>query len=57
MALYKKIPAKFPSELNPEIYQRFLDIYKRPDVRKTHLFEDRYENIYLDEQHIPNCNL
>lgn len=31
----------------------FLEHQGDTDVRKTHLFEGRYENIYLNEQHIP----
>ncbi|MBE9568195.1 MAG: 2OG-Fe(II) oxygenase [Proteobacteria bacterium] len=38
---------------NPVITQAFLECQRSPDVRKTHLFEGRYENIYLNEQHIP----
>ena len=39
--------------INTEIETGFLEQYQRDDIRKTHLFEGRYENIYLDENHIP----
>ena len=38
---------------NPVITEAFLECQQSSDVRKTHLFEGRYENIYLDENHIP----
>ena len=41
------------NNINAEIEAAFLDQYERDDIRKTHLFEGRYENIYLDENHIP----
>jgi hypothetical protein len=41
------------TQFNPEITEAFLKLYQLPDVHKTHLFEGRYENIYLNEQHIP----
>ena len=39
--------------INAGIEAAFLEKYQRDDIRKTHLFEGRYENIYLDESHIP----
>ena len=41
------------NNINAEIEAGFLEQYERDDIRKTHLFEGRYENIYLDENHIP----
>jgi len=40
-------------QLNPIIMDGFLRHYKDEDVKRTHLFNGRYENIYLDEHHIP----
>ncbi len=37
---------------NKKIVLNFLKNHTSPDVKKTHLFEGRYENIYLNEQHI-----
>ena len=42
--------------LNARIMAGFLENYQRNDVRKTHLFEGRYENIYLNTQHIPELS-
>jgi len=38
--------------INEKILNAFLGCYLQPKVIKTHLFEGRYENIYLNEQHI-----
>ncbi len=43
--------------LTPRIVDAFLRCHAAPDVRKTHLFGGRYENIYLDERHIPELAL
>ena len=53
MCIYKRIPSTNIRNVNPEIKTGFLTHYQRDGVRKTHLFENRYENIYLTEQHIP----
>ena len=39
--------------LNAEILVQFRNSHQLPDVKKTHRFEGRYENIYLGEDHIP----
>ena len=53
MVTYQKITSKNGAALNDVILQGFLNHYQRDDIRKTHLFGGRYENIYLTEQHIP----
>ena len=53
MPVFQKITSKIASRTNAEIQKGFLNQQNKDDVRKTHLFEDRYENIYLNEQHIP----
>ena len=53
MPVFKKITSKTSSHTNAEIVKEFLVQQNKNDVRKTHLFEGRYENIYLNEQHIP----
>ena len=60
MAIYQQYRSKLAgtspasdSNINTEIEAGFLEQYGRDDIRKTHLFEGRYENIYLDENHIP----
>lgn len=39
--------------LNAEILVQFLNSHRLPEVKKTHKFDGRYENIYLTEAHIP----
>ena len=41
------------AEYNEALLAAFLEQQDKPDIRKTHLFEGRYENIYLNEVHIP----
>lgn len=40
-------------QLNSDMFKRFLALYLQDDVKRTHLFNGRYENIYLNKQHIP----
>lgn len=42
--------------LNETLLAAFLKRQDDPDIRKTHLFEGRYENIYLNEEHIPELS-
>jgi len=44
---------KAPQALNETLLSGFLKWQDDDSVRKTHLFEGRYENIYLDQSHIP----
>ena len=53
MDIYQKISSQNATELNAGIEKGFLKHYQDTEIRKTHLFEGRYENIYLDERHIP----
>ena len=53
MSIFYKFTSSVTTRVNTEIFDGFLQHQDRPDVRKTHLFGGRYENIYLDEQHIP----
>lgn len=39
-------------QLNPVFSAGFFQHYQRDDVKRTHLFNSRYENTYLTEQHI-----
>jgi len=41
------------SALNKTLLSAFLRLQNETDIRKTHLFDGRYENIYLNEEHIP----
>ena len=40
------------AQLNPVLLEQFLENYQRDDVERTHLFNGRYENTYLNKQHI-----
>ena len=53
MPVFHKISSKIASHTNADIHKGFLVQQNKDGVRKTHLFGDRYENIYLNEQHIP----
>ena len=39
--------------MNPILIDGFYQYNQLPDVRRTHLFDGRYENIYIDNSHIP----
>lgn len=41
------------TNINDRIYQKFLEHAKEKNIKRTHYFNHRYENIYLDENHIP----
>lgn len=50
------LPARFrvgSDTLNRQLYEGFMQHCDAPGVKKTHLFHGRYENIYLDEHHVP----
>jgi hypothetical protein len=51
-SIFKALPT-LPHDFNKTLMLNFLERQDDADVRKTHLFEGRYENIYLNEQHIP----
>lgn len=56
MQIYQKSSLENAAEINPAIEAGFLNHQNDEDVRKTHLFGDRYENIYLNESHIPQIS-
>ena len=41
---------------NHLIFKQFEDHWQNENVLRTHLFDGRYENIYLNEQHIPELS-
>lgn len=41
------------NELNDQILDGFGRYKDQPEIKKTHLFADRYENIYIDREQIP----
>lgn len=48
-----KAHSSLPGNTNKILMRGFLSHYEDSDVRRTHLFNKRYENIYLNERHIP----
>lgn len=56
MPIYHRAPTKNALELNAKLLSGFLKHHTSDDIRKTHLFEGRYENVYLNEQHIPELS-
>ena len=53
MTIYQKITSKNVPNTNTAIETGFLKHHNDANIRKTHLFDERYENIYLNEKHIP----
>ena len=53
MQTYQKSLSNLPLDTNTAVLKSFLKQYRNDFIHKTHLFEGRYENIYLNEQHIP----
>lgn len=51
--MFKKITSTTHHQTNSEILKQFLVKQEMDNIRKTHLFDNRYENIYLNQQHIP----
>lgn len=57
MHIYHKVLSKHAARINTRLEAGFIDHQNDANVHKTHLFEGRYENIYLDEQHIPELKI
>jgi len=53
MTVHRKIACRSITDLNAQIIKKFLANQNNPEVKKSHLFEDRYENIYITERQIP----
>jgi quercetin dioxygenase-like cupin family protein len=48
-----KTQSLLASETNIAILNQFEKHWQDDDIKRTHLFNNRYENIYLNEAHIP----
>jgi len=48
-----KVGSDLLEELNETLLQGFLEHHNDSDVKRTHLFNERYENVYLSEDHLP----
>lgn len=47
-----KVHSTLPGNLNVALKTGFLNHYENIDVKRTHLFNGRYENIYITGKHI-----
>lgn len=50
---YRVIDSQFSPDFNDRLVRQFLAAENQPGVRKTHFFNGRFENIYLDEAQLP----
>jgi len=57
MSVHRKPAPHNIVNLNQDIVKKFNANQNNNDIRKTHLFEGRYENIYLSEQQIPELKI
>lgn len=57
MSIFQQITSSAAARMNSEILDGFVKQKDKADVRKTHLFGGRFENIYLDEKHIPQLKI
>lgn len=53
MTVHRKISSHTITDLNAQILKKFLANQNNAEVKKSHLFEGRYENIYITEHQIP----
>ena len=53
MTVHRKIASQTITDLNAQIIKKFLANQNNTEVKKSHLFEGRYENIYITEHQIP----
>jgi hypothetical protein len=52
-----KIRSNLSESFNKKLLAGFLNHSEDTDIKRTHLFHGRYENIYLDETHIPELKI
>ena len=53
MTVYRKVASQIITDLNAQIIKKFLANQNNTEIKKSHLFEGRYENIYITEHQIP----
>lgn len=51
---YDVIQCEQCRQYNDTVYRSLMKLLDDPRTRKTHLFEERYENIYIDAELIPD---
>ena len=54
---FYRYTSSFSVQQNQELQKYYLDLKDQADTEKTHFFEGRYENIYIDKEKIPNLSL
>lgn len=57
MTVHRKIASQTITDLNAQILKKFLTNQNKTEVKKSHLFEGRYENIYITEHQIPELTV
>lgn len=45
------------NKINPVLKAGFYQHYQSPDIKRSHLFNHRYENIYIDKSLIPQISM
>ena len=53
MTVHRKVARQSITDLNAPIIKKFLANQNNAEIKKSHLFEGRYENIYITERQIP----
>lgn len=51
---YYRYTSSFSVQHNQELQRHYLDLKDQEETHKTHFFEGRYENIYINKGRIPN---
>ena len=54
---YYRYKSSFSAQHNQELQRHYLDSKDQEDTHKTHFFEGRYENIYIDKGRTPNLSV
>ena len=52
--LYCRRLSRFKQEQNTALLSHYLTVKDQPETQKTHYFEGRFENVYIDITRIPN---
>lgn len=50
---YYQIAMPNAAQVNAGIWQQFQDIRDNPELKRSHYFEGRYENVYVNKEKIP----
>lgn len=55
--LFQELTLENAAKLNAGLYARFMELSGTDRVRRSHYFEDRFENIYIEETDIQDISL